>query len=335
MGSPLRFVVVGATPVLAERAWTAVDAEFEAAEQAMSRYRETSDITRANRAAGRERAGAGWTEVDARLRHALATAHRASRLTGGMFDARVLADLERLGSVGVRQTGGAARDDGSARDDGRARDDGPAGRREARPAADRDARWLELDGRWSRVRVAVPVDLGGIGKGLALRWAWRRARRVLGPAVGAMIEAGGDIVVGGPAPDAGGWSVGIEDPFREGEHLAVIGVAAGAVATSSVAVNRWTAPDGRLVHHLIDPATGEPGGPGLLAVTVAAGDPAWAEVWSKTLFLAGRAGVGPMARARGLAAWWVTFDGTLEMTPAARVLTTWEPEPEKAATAGG
>ncbi len=47
-------------------------------------------------------------------------------------------------------------------------------------------------------------------------------------------------------------------------------------------MNRWRAPDGRLVHHLIDPSTGEPGGAGLLAVTVAYigilfffGRPAW------------------------------------------------------------
>ena len=81
--------------------------------------------------------------------------------------------------------------------------------------------------------------------------------------------------------------------------------------------------DGRPVHHLLDPATGQPGGDGLLAVTVAASDPAWAEVWSKTLFLAGRGGIADLARRRGLAAWWSGEDGSLEMTPAARVRTVW------------
>ena len=319
MGSPLRFVVVGATAGEAVRAWQAVDADVEASEQALSRYREMSDLTRANRASGADPAtGDGWTEVDRRLRQALVAALRASRLTAGAFDARVLTDLERLGSIGVPQAW-----------------IGPAAERLAMRSAAHSAegtrRWLEVDGRGPRLRLAVPVDLGGIGKGLALRWAWRAMRRTLGPEVGALIEAGGDVVVGGTGPDGGPWSVGIEDPHREGEHLAVIGVTDGAVATSSVAVNRWTAPDGRLVHHLIDPVTGEPGGPGLLAVTVAAPDPAWAEVWSKTLFLAGRAAVGHVARARGLAAWWVTVDGTLEMTPAARVLTVWEPEPVRVA----
>ncbi len=79
----------------------------------------------------------------------------------------------------------------------------------------------------------------------------------------------------------------------------------------------------RVVHHLIDPSIGEPGGDGLLAVTVAGPDPAWAEVWSKSLFLAGRQSIATVARGRGLAAWWVADDGSVEMTPAGRSTTLW------------
>lgn len=307
MGSPLRLVLVGASEQDAELAWRVVDAEIEAAEQAMSRYRESSDLTRANRAADGP-SGGPWVDVDPRLRRALVAADRAGRRTAGRFDARVLADLERLGSVGVPQSGGTAASDGI----------------EVREPLLARSRWLRVDGRRSRIRLAARVDLGGIGKGLALRWAWRALRRSIREEAGAMLEAGGDVVMSGPSPDDGPWSVGIEDPGNAGEHVAVISVRDGAVATSSIAVNRWLAPDGRYVHHLIDPATGEPGGSGLLAVTVAASDPAWAEVWSKTLFLAGRAGVAHLARSRGLAAWWLTDDGQLEMTPAARILTIWE-----------
>ena len=95
-----------------------------------------------------------------------------------------------------------------------------------------------------------------------------------------------------------------------------------AVATSSIRVNRWVV-DGRVVHHLLDPRTREPANDGLVAVTVVVADPAWAEVWSKALYLAGRPAIAHEARSRGLAAWWVTENGTLEMTPAARALTIW------------
>lgn len=98
----------------------------------------------------------------------------------------------------------------------------------------------------------------------------------------------------------------------------------GALVPGLVGVRHWQTDDGRTVHHLIDPRTGEPGGDGLTAVTVLGTDPAWAEVWSKALFLSGARGIGNEARRRGLAAWWVEADGSLHLTPAARQHTVWE-----------
>jgi thiamine biosynthesis lipoprotein len=173
------------------------------------------------------------------------------------------------------------------------------------------------------VRVRAPIDSGGLGKGLALRWALRAARGVLPGGVAMLLEAGGDLVVSGPGPDQGAWSIAIEDPRGDDHPLATIRVRDCAVATSSTAVRRWLDDAGRAVHHLIDPRTGEPADTALLAVTVAHGDPAWAETWTKALFLAVAAQVGAEARARGLAAWWVEADGSLHLTPAAREVTTW------------
>lgn len=305
MGSPLRLTVVGRSPADAEQAWALASSEFEAAEQALSRFRDSSDLTAVNRAAGTGTPIA----VDRRLASALAAADRAGRLTDGRFDARVLGDLERLGYPGAalapgRSTRGEPPD---------RRDDGSPGR------------WLTIDPAADTVSVAAPVDLGGIGKGLALRWAWRRVVRAgfLDAGGGALLEAGGDLVAGGVAPQIGPWVVAIEDPTGQGEPLAMAHVEAGAMVTSSTLVHRWTGADGRPIHHLIDPKTGEPGGIGLLAVTVAGSDPAWAEVWSKSLFLCGADGIAALARARGLAAWWVDVHGRLEMTAAARARTAW------------
>jgi thiamine biosynthesis lipoprotein len=181
----------------------------------------------------------------------------------------------------------------------------------ARRVFERTARGYLLD---------QPVDLGGIGKGLALRWAARAAARELGGAL-LLIDAGGDVVTRG-APD-GGWSIGLEDPLGAAGPIATCSLGPGqAIATSSTRIARFDAPEGP-VHHLVDPRTGRPGGPGLAAVTVAGPDPAWAEVWSKALFLAGAKDIADDARARGLAAGWVGSDGVLSMTPAARATTTW------------
>ena len=311
MGSPLRLTIVGVEAGRAARGWELVSDEFEAAEQAMSRFRETSDLTTVNRAAGDGRC----RPVDRRLSAALHAADRAGRLTGGRFDARVLADLERLGY------GGASVDrrpsDGSGAD--------ALGRAGAGGGTTPPGRWLAVDPRTSQVRVARPVDLGGIGKGLALRWAFRRLARAgfVGAGLGALLEAGGDLVAGGPAPQGGPWVVALEDPTGADVPIATVAVPDGAVATSSTLVHRWTTGESRTVHHLVDPRTGEPGGAGLLSVAVAGPDPAWAEVWSKTLFLFGAAGIAGAARTRGLAAWWVREDGGVEMTAAARARTTW------------
>jgi len=176
--------------------------------------------------------------------------------------------------------------------------------------------------------IARPIDLGGIGKGLALRWAAAELER--DGVSDFLLEAGGDLVARGLDPGGGPWLVGIEDPTETIEHLSVIAVMDDAVTTSSILVHRWSV-DGRAVHHLLDPRTGEPAEGGLLSVTVAGPDPAWAEVWSKVLFLGGRANIAEEARSRGLAAWWVADDGSLEMTPDARRRTVWvaaEDDPE-------
>jgi thiamine biosynthesis lipoprotein len=324
MGSPLRLTLVGPVDGASAGAiWAAVRTEFEAAEAAMSRFRDASDLTVANRAAGDRR----WVAVDPRLRRALVVADRAGRLTDGRFDPRVIGDLERLGYRGAPIDGAGADRAGADRPGAEGASLAPGGRRPL----------VEVD-RAGRIRLDRPVDLGGIGKGLALRWAGRliagrlwagrlRAGRLragrLRAGGGALLEAGGDLIVVGAGPVPGEpWRVDVEDPLG-GEALAVIDVLSGAVATSSVAVNRWVAPGGGSAHHLLDPADGAPGGGGLLAVTVAAPDPAWAEVRTKQLFLAGPRAVGPLARALDLAAWWVEPDGRLGMTPAARQRTTW------------
>jgi thiamine biosynthesis lipoprotein len=277
------------------RAWDSVRAEFDAVDVALSRFRDDSELTALNRRAG----DGGEAVVSWRLRTALAAVHRAGRVTSGRFDAGVLGALERIGEHGA-----------------------PLVRPAAPASPPGKAAW--------RVRVPpTPLDMGGIGKGLALRWAAAAGLAQLPRGSGLLLEAGGDLVHLG-APPEDGWMVGIEDPVAEpgpdAEPIAVVALREGAVATSSVRVRNWIGPGGRRVHHLVDPRTGEPARTGLIAVTVAVPDPAWAEVWSKALFLAGRDAIAEEARARGMAAWWVGDRGDLGMTPEARLRSAWVAE---------
>jgi thiamine biosynthesis lipoprotein len=295
MGSPLRltFGHGPGDPREAADLWRAVVDEFELAEAAMSRFRDTSEVTIANRSVGSGIA----VRPSRRLRVALVGSDRARRMTGGRFDPRVLDDLDQLGYRGAAVT-----DEGSPN---------PTRTR----ASGRVVEPLGRDG----LMIGCPIDLGGIGKGLTLRWAVDRLERA--GTGDFLLEAGGDLVARGHDRDGDRWHVGIEDPAGA-DDLAVVALADRAIATSSIRVNRWLA-DGRVVHHLLDPRTGRPANTGLIAVTVAGRDPAWAEIWSKALFIGGLATIASEARAHGVAAWWVTDDATFEMTPAARAMTIW------------
>jgi thiamine biosynthesis lipoprotein len=305
LGSPLSLLVEGsASERSVAAAWRAVLDAFARVDASMSRFRADSELTRLNRA------GRPMVDVSRTLRSAMTLADRAGRVTRGTFDARVLVDLERLGAPGVPQVPGPG--------------PGPRSPGCTTSGAERDeaVRLFSLDRRTGELDLRRPLDLGGLGKGLALRWAARAAGGHLA-GFGFLLDAGGDIVCRGSV-DGGPWSIGIEDPSGDAEPVATCALFPGdAIATSSVRRGRWHDPSGRPVHHLIDPATGEPGGAGLSAVTVAWSDPAWAEIWSKSLFLAGAAGIAAEARGRDLAAWWVSEDGELSMTPAARQRTTW------------
>jgi thiamine biosynthesis lipoprotein len=292
MASPLALLAVlepgdrGRAP----GAWSAVLDEFS--EDALSRFRGDSEVSALNRASLR---GEGL-RVQRRLAIAAHACDRAHRITGGRFDPRVIGPLDAWGYAGA-DLGAVV---GSA-------------------AMGAPERILERLDRRS-IRIAHPIDLGGIGKGLAIRWAATRLR--LAGVNRFLLDAGGDIAVGGPGPETEPWRIGIEDPTGGSDPIAVVALQDGSIATSSVRRRRWVA-DGRVRHHLVDPATGQPADRGLLAVTVAGPDPAWAEVWSKALFIGGRARIAEEARSRGLAAWWVTADGSLGMTPAARQRTSW------------
>lgn len=294
LGSPLRLTLTNVDATTAAEAWRSVLDEFDEVDRAMSGYRADSGVTSLNAGIGSERD----VPIDARLYAALALSCRAQRLSDGRFDPRVIAALQRVGRSG------------------------PVPIPVPDPIAPGVA-WLQREPRRRAVTLRYPVDLHGIGKGLALRWAFRRVARILvGEGAGFLIDAGGDLVGRSPGPAERAWLLGIEDP-RGGDPLAVVSLTDGAICTSSTARATWADPAGQVVHHLIDPATGRSGGEGLRAVTVAGPDAAWAEVWTKALFLAGPSRIGGEARARGLAAWWVTEDGDLEMTPAARQRMRW------------
>jgi thiamine biosynthesis lipoprotein len=187
----------------------------------------------------------------------------AWRLSGGAFDPTVLGSVLRSGYT-------------------RSFDLGPITARGSSPllAGCTD---ITIDDGGVLLPAGTGFDAGGIGKGLA-------ADLVVGEvlaagAAGVCVNLGGDLRVAGEPPDGRAWTIAIEHPLVR-EPLALLGLSAGAVATSTTLKRAWSA-DGDTVHHLIDPATGESSDTDLTLATVVTGEAWMAEVLAKAVLLRG------------------------------------------------
>jgi len=153
------------------------------------------------------------------------------------------------------------------------------------------------------------LDLGGIGKGRAADLV--AAQLLDDGAVGVCVDLGGDLRVAGSTADGSSWTVVVDDPFHPGADLMVLGVAAGAVTTSSTLRRRWVTPQGG-AHHLLDPRTGRPVASGLASVTVLAAEAAWGEVHAKAALVAGAHEGRSLIERAGLSALFVHDDGRVD-----------------------
>ena len=89
-----------------------------------------------------------------------------------------------------------------------------------------------------------------------------------------------------PATPASTLAIQVEHPVT-GAHVHTLQIADGAVATSAIGRRAWRAADGRVAHHLIDPATGRPAATSLAGVTALAPTALEAEALAKAALLTG------------------------------------------------
>jgi FAD:protein FMN transferase len=252
---------------------------FEDWERRLSRFRPDSELTRLNAHAGRP------VPVGALLYRVLDTALAAARATGGVYDPTMGRQLARLGYD-------------------RSFEQVPA-RSPRREPAGPGGGWREVRmdpaARLVTLPPGVGVDLGGIAKGMAVDAAVERLGQAgVGPV---MVNAGGDLRVGGRPPGGDWWIV------IDGRRARLrVPLAAGALATSGIARRRWSQ-GGERRHHLLDPRTGEPARTGLWSVTAVAGSCAQAEVAAKVAFVLGRDPGAEFLRDQGLAGLFAGEDG--------------------------
>ena len=263
--------------------------ELDALELACSRFRDDSELSRANARAGEA------VRVSPLLAAAVGVALDAARATGGLVTPAL---GEPLRSAGYDRTFRLVR----------AREQWTFVPVE--PSADAWSR-VVLDGDRLTVPPGVELDLGATAKALA---ADRAARAIAAAAgCGALVSLGGDLAVRGEPP-AGGWCVRVDD-----DHAAPLDapgprvlVTDGGVATSSTAVRRWRTDRGE-AHHVIDPRTALPARTPWRTVTVAARSCVDANVAATAAIVLGDDAPAWLTE-RGLPARLVAEDGGLAFT---------------------
>ena len=221
---------------------------LRALDLACSRFRDDSELTEVNSAAGAPVA------ASLLLRDTVRAAIGVAELSGGLVDPTIGRALRLAGYDGtivrVRLREGSL----------------------VRPVFEPAGRWreIELDDEAGTVRVpaGVELDLGAAAKALAADTIAAAAADATG--CGVLISIGGDIALAGEPP-AGGWVVGIDDDHATPPDLATtrISLAAGGLASSGTRVRRWRTAVGEL-HHILDPRTGAPAAGPWATVSVAA-----------------------------------------------------------------
>lgn len=263
MGSRLALTAWTTDADATRRAFGEVFAEFDRLEALLSVWKPGSDVSWLNAAAGQ-----GPVPVRHETREVLRAAGRVSEWTAGKFDVTfgALAEIWKFDHDQDNRVPTAVEI------------------AERLPRVDHTA--VSVDdgaGTATIARPGVRVHLGGIGKGYAVA----RATAILRKAglVDFLIQAGGDLYVGGIAGDEP-WRLGIQDPRGQGgDSFATLELTDATFSTSGD-YERFFDRDGVRYHHILDPDTGQPA---RLArsVTIVAADATYADGLSTGVFILG------------------------------------------------
>ena len=274
---------------------------FETFEYECSRFIENNPLATVNREPTTTH------EVSAELFVAVRAAYEAYQLTDGDFDPRIMQALTRVGYAHSFQP------------------DAQASRAQI-PVIPRT--------EWTPELVETPnggivnlggqaIDLGGIGKGLAVDLI---SATLKSHSNSGLVNAGGDLQAWGVNPDGESWRVGIEDPLaHEGsDPVAVLQISNTGLATSSTRRRRWTSPEGIATHHVIDPKTGTSTEESVLSVTVLHQNTRAAETLTKAIMIAGAENAARAAAHYDVPVLWVTNDGQHHTNEALNEHILWE-----------
>jgi len=232
MGTVIEITLIADDEEAANKASLQAFQEIKRIETLMSPWLDSSDVTRINRSAGKER-----VKVSPETFEVIQKAQEISKLSEGGFDITIgpLTELwrkarekkippsiedvkEKLGLVNFKN--------------------------------------IEMDqeGKVFLKKKGMAIDLGGIAKGYAVDRAFELVKSL--GYKNLIINAGGDLRVGG-TKNKQPWSIGIQNPRESQKILARISVSDMAVATSGD-YEKYFIYQGKRYHHIFNPKDGFP-----------------------------------------------------------------------------
>ncbi len=261
MGTDVTITVVAGTIEESEAAIEAGMAELRRLDAMMSLYKDGSEITKVNLAAGKKP-----VKVSPEMMEVMERAAEISELSGGVFDITV-GPLVVLWQMRLKE--------------GKVPTDAEIER--VRPLVnyknvvlDRDASTIFLK------RPGMIIDLGGMKGYTADRVAAIFRQRGIRNAV---IAVAGDIWVMGHRDDGRPWKIGVQHPRERDKTLTVLELSDKYISTSGD-YERFVIREKKRYHHIIDPRTGKPSR-GIISVTLIGDKGAVIDPLTKVPFILG------------------------------------------------
>lgn len=172
---------------------------------------------------------------------------------------------------------------------------------------------LELDGTTLYLPEGMQLDLGAVGKGIALDriLSYLKENKTI---TGATISVGGSVLTYGEKPDGSSWKVGIANPADTSANIGILSLEGQWCISTSGDYERYVELDGVRYHHIIDPATGRPADSGVSGVTILARDGFLSDALSTACFILGPEKGMKLAAEYGAEVLFVMKDGSVVMS---------------------
>ncbi len=159
----------------------------------------------------------------------------------------------------------------------------------------------------------MELDLGAVGKGAALDEvrSWLERQENIS---GAVICAGGSVLVYGQKPDQSLFQVAITDPADTSSVIGLLSLEGTWCVSTSGDYERYVEADGVRYHHILDPATGYPAAGGVQSVTILSDSGFLSDALSTACFVSGPEEGMKLAEKYHAEALFVDEEGNLIMT---------------------